>query len=70
MDVQHDVIPRASLWAFEALREEVASTSWEQELKDQVSPADFSLILLFILPLWHCSQQPDEWCATFWDCQT
>lgn len=35
--VQHDVVPRASLWALEELRKEVAQVDWEVELKRKAS---------------------------------
>lgn len=33
---QHDVIPRASLAGFEALRQEMLSTDWEENLTAEV----------------------------------
>ena len=34
--MQHDVVPRASLKALEALRDEVSDIHWEQRLRDKV----------------------------------
>ena len=64
---QHDAVPRASLWALEELRQEVAKVDWERELKRKVCLAG----LLRCFAAWAVACSPTglitraavSWCA-------
>ena len=61
--LQHDVIPRASLASFEALRREMLDSNWEDELTSEVALHRLCQIFCVIhklMPLLHCAARPVE----------